>query len=128
MKSSLDILSALYQHINVEPLRSSLTGKVYIGEVPSKSQLEDISIKTLNNTNRYLQTGFINLNTYVYQEKSGRENLERFKELIDMIIPMVKDVAIDGYYFQIDDDKGIFKDQDRDGMYFYNLRLEFQTL
>jgi len=72
--------------------------------------------------------GYINLNIYLPEVKSGRANLARFKELIDLFIPVIEDTSYDNYYFQIDDDKGIFKDQDHGKMYFYNLKLIFQTL
>lgn len=128
MRSSLDVLSALYKIVNVQPVTDELAGKVYIGDYPSISQSEDVTLNTLNNRNDYLQTGFLNLNLYMKQVSSGRPNLKRFKELMDIIIPMVEDTNDGIYHFQIDDDKGVFKDKDRDEMYFYNLRLEFQTI
>ncbi|AOR28726.1 hypothetical protein FORMB_16870 [Formosa sp. Hel1_33_131] len=128
MKSSFDILSALYQILNVSEVNDNLSGKIYIGDIPDTDQKEDISIKTLSNPNRYLQNGFINLNIHVKEISSGRANLAKFKQIINAVIPLVKDVKHLGYSFQIDDDKGVFKDQDRDSIYFYNLKLKFQTL
>lgn len=128
MQSTIDISSQLFQIIDVPSVNNEITGKIYIGDAPSGSQGEDITIKVLNNPNNYLQNGFMNLNIFCFQSKSGRANFSRFKELLNIIIPLVKDVSVGGYHFQIDDDKGIFRDTDNDGMYFYNLRLEFQTL
>ena len=56
--------------------------------------------------------------------KSGRPDLAKFKEIIDVIIPLVKDVKHEEYSFQVDDDKGIFKDEDADSMYFYNIKIK----
>lgn len=128
MKSSIDILSALYQILNVAPITDEITGKVYIGEIPGGDQLENLSLNTLANQNAYLQSGFANVNIYVPEVKAGRANLERFKQLIDIAVPLLEDTSGSDVFFQIDDDKGIFKDQDRDSMYFYNIRLTFQTL
>lgn len=128
MKSSIDILSNLYQLLNVTAVTDVISGDIYIGDIPDGNQLENISIQTLTNSNQYLQSGFINLNIYLKEIESGRANLAKFKQLINIIIPLVKDTQTDEVYFQIDDDKGIFKDQDRDSMYFYNLKLTFQTL
>ncbi len=128
MKSSLDVLSALYQLLNVSAVTNEISGKVYIGDPDSKSQLEDVTVNSLANRVEYLQQGILNLNIYAYQLKSGRANLARFQELVGLISPMVDDVAIGDYHFQINDDKGIFKDIDKDGMFFYNIRLDFQIL
>lgn len=128
MKSSIDILSNLYQLLNVTAVTDVISGDIYIGDIPDGNQLENISIQTLTNSNQYLQSGFINLNIYLKEIESGRANLAKFKQLINIIIPLIKDTQTDEVYFQIDDDKGIFKDQDRDSMYFYNLKLTFQTL
>jgi len=128
VKSSFDILSALYQVLNVDAVNDIMTGKVHIGGVPDGDQKENISIKTLSNPNGYLQNGFVNLNIHVKEIGSGRANLAKFKQLIHAVIPLVKDVAHNGCSFQIDDDKGIFKDGEKDSMYFYNLKLKFQTL
>lgn len=128
MKSSIDILTNLYNLLKVPAVTNMISGKIYIGNVPDVSQLEDISINTLANSNEYLQKGFININIHVKEIESGRANLAKFKQIIDAIIPLVKDTQTQDVYFQIDDDKGIFKDQDKDSMFFYNLRLTFQTL
>lgn len=127
MKCSFDILSALYQVLNVPEINNIISGKVYIGDVPDGDQKENISIKTLNNPNRYLQVGYVNLNIYVKEASSGRADLAKFNQIVKAVIPLVEDVTQNGYSFQIDDDKGIFKDQDSDSMYFYNIKLNFQT-
>tara|TARA_B110001452_G_scaffold28410_1_gene22312 strand:- start:1899 stop:2285 length:387 start_codon:yes stop_codon:yes gene_type:complete len=128
VKSSFDILSALYQILNVPTVNDKLSGKIYIGDTPDTNQKDDITIKTLNNPNRYLQNGFINLNIHVKEISSGRADLAKFKQIINTVIPLVDNVMHQGYSFQLDDDKGVFKDQDKDSMYLYNLKLKFQTL
>lgn len=128
MKSSIDVLSALYQLLNVPSVTSVINGKVLIGNPPDGDQNENISLNTLANKNAYLQQGFANINIHMPELSSGRSYLERFKTLVDIIVPLVEDTSKNDIYFQIDDDKGIFKDDDRDSMYFYNIRLTFQTL
>jgi len=128
VKSSFDILSALYQVLNVPAVNDIISGKVYIGDVPDDEQKESISIKTLNNPNRYHQVGYVNLNIHVKEVSSGRADLAKFNQIVKAVIPLVKDVTHNGYSFQIDDDKGVFRDEEKDSMYFYNLKLNFQTL
>lgn len=131
MQSSFKILSACFQLINV-PAVTSLVPQIYIGNPPLNEQTESISLNQLTNPNQYLQNGFLNLNIFVPKLRSGRDNLSRFEQLINIIIPLVEDsniVTEDGtFHFQIDDDKGIFNDENTDGMSYYNLRLTFQTL
>ena len=131
MQSSFRILSALYQIVNVNTVTDHINGKVYIGEPPLTSQKEDISLNLLNNPNTYLQSGYCNVNVYVPLLTEGRPNLLRFDQILYRLIPLLEDASItvngQSYFFQIDDDKGTFKDQDRDGMGYYNLKLNFQT-
>ena len=126
MISSFDILSALYQILNISEVNDKLSGKIYIGDIPDADQKDNISIKTLSNPNRYLQNGFINLNIHVKEISSGRSNLAKFKQIINAVIPLVEDVKHQQHLFQIDDDKGVFKDREKDSMYFYNLKLNFK--
>ena len=128
MKSSFEILDALYTLIDVPIIKDEISGKIYLGSVPDGNLEENITINTLNNPNRYLQEGFINLNLHLKEIISGRPNLKKFRNLINIIIPLVDDVKTGAFTFQIDDDKGIFKNKELDSMYFYNLKLKFQTI
>ncbi|SFS30792.1 hypothetical protein [Lutibacter maritimus] len=128
MKSSLQILSALYKLINVDVVNNIISGEVFIGDEPDGNQDENITLNTLTNPNEYLQSGYANVNVHIKEVKSGRPNLEKFNEIIAVLIPLLEDSMSDNVYFQIDDDKGIFKDVEKDSMYFYNLKLKFQTL
>lgn len=129
MKSSLSVLSSLYELLNVDSVRNIITGKIYIGTPPDSDELENITINTLTNPNGYVQSGVINLNVYVQQKKGGRPNLERIKEINQAIFPIVENTkGSEDVFFQLLEDKGFFKDSDRDGLYFYNIRLEFQTI
>lgn len=128
MKSSFDILDALYSLINQPAITNVISGNIYLGSFPDGNQEENITIKTLNNPNRYLQVGYINLNIHIKEINSGRPNLSRFKEILNLVMPLVDDVKTGTFSFQIDDDKGVFKNQELDSMYFYNLKLKFQTI
>lgn len=127
MKYSLEIVDDLYQLINVPAVKSLITGKIYQGDPTDKSQKDDISIRCLVNKPTYLQTGYINLNIYTRELESGRPNLAKFSEIVKAIVTIVEDARHGNSSFQIEDDKGFFKDKEKDGMYFYNLKLKFQT-
>lgn len=128
MKSSLDVIENTYQLINVTSVTSIISGKVYATGRPSGSQLEDIEINTLSNIPDHLQQGFLNVNIYAKEIEAGRPNLAKFKQVIDVLIPILEDARTDDFFIQIDDDKGIFKDNEQDNTYFYNLKLTYQTI
>ena len=118
-------LPPIYSAIN---LTIALLLVLAVVAIKKGNQKENISLKTLNNRNKYLQSGYINLNIHVKEVESGRGDLAKFKQILDVIIPLVKDAKFEEYAFQIDDDKGMFRDEDEDSMYFYNLKLKFQTI
>ncbi len=128
MKFSYDILDALFELINVQSVNDNISGKVYSTEIPNGDLQENISLNVLTNKSNYYQVGYINLNIYLKELLSGRPNLKRFREIVEIIRPLIDDVKKGTYTFQIYEDKGIFKDQENDGLYFYNLRLKFQTI
>lgn len=127
MKTSLDVLSNLYQLLNVTALTSLISGKVYIGDPPDGSKLQDVCVNILNNTSEYLQTGYVNVNIYAKSSSLGRPKLSEFQPIVNKVVELLEDASSGYYFFQIEDDKGFFRDQNRDGTFFYNIRLEFQT-
>ena len=129
MNSSLDVLSALYQVVNIPSVTDTITGAVYIGEAPhAKKNKQNIELNVLDNKNRYLQNGYCNVNISLIETQSGRPDLGKFKEVVNVLKDLLQDAQHDNYWFQIEDDKGVFKDQDRDSVYLYNFKLTFQTL
>jgi hypothetical protein len=131
MQSNFNILSALYRIINTPEVLAELSGKVYIGEPPYTGQDEVIAINLITNPNRYIQSGYGNLNIHVPNLAEGRNDLQRLSDLVDLVIPLMNGSRITTekgtFYFQVEDQKGVFKDEDRDGMSYYNIKFEYQT-
>ncbi len=127
MQSSYNILLALSELFQGKNLPVD-----YVDGAPKGLQSEFIDTNTINNPNGYLQNGFGNVNIHVPKLTGDLHNGKRFRELTDIILPLLDDVTqvTDNgtFHFQIDDDKGTFEDPDRDGMSYYNIRFEFQTL
>jgi hypothetical protein len=128
MKTTFDILDALYSLINIDAVNNLISGKIYSNNVPDGNEKENITIDVLTNSNKYLQEGYINLNVHIKEITSGRANLAKFKEIIIAIIPLIDNVHIDSYYFEINDDKGVFENKDMASMFLYNLKIKFQTI
>lgn len=126
MQSTFNILVALIAILK-EGQNEIPEDYIFIGEPSKQERNEFISINTINNPNKYLQVGYGNINIHA-NNIADRANTTRFRELVNIIIPLIDDTRKDNYYFQIEDDKGIFTDADRDGMSYYNIKIKFQTL
>ena len=128
MKSSSKISSILYKVISVPVLSDEITGAIYKGYVPLKSQLENIEINVLTNPNKYITDGYANINIYCIEDDKGRANTKRIEEISDIIRPLIEDTEHSGIYFQLENESGILRDQKRDKMSFVNFKINFQTL
>lgn len=131
MQLSFSILEALYLLIKVPAVTSEIP-EIYIGNPSKTAQGEFISVNLLTNPNKYVQSGYANVNVHVTKLAGDRHNLSRFKQVVPILSELLEDSTINhegqNYHFQIDDDKGVYNDEDRDGMSYYNLRLTFQTI
>jgi hypothetical protein len=131
MQLSLSIQEALFTLLNVGVVTDEIP-QLFIGNPPLDYQGECVSNNVLTNPNLYVQSGYCNVNVFVPMVSTGRFNLARFKQIVPIISDLLDDSHIrtsDGtFYFQVEDDKGIFLDEDRDGMSYYNLRLTFQSI
>lgn len=131
MKSSYNILSTLYQVIN-PVLLPEISGKVIIGEEPDRDQKENITLGLIANPVDYLQSATGNVNIHVWGIDENTPNHARMMALIDILIPLLNDtvytVGDTTLHVTIEDDKGVFKNQENQGKYFYNLRINCITL
>ena len=131
MKSTLNILGTVYSKIN-PIMASKITGKVYIGDAPDNDQGENITLNCLTNPIDYVQKGIMNVNIELMGIEKGVPNQIRFSEILTDLLPLLDDVDIwnEGTTVQvrIDDDKGIFKSNEQEGKYFYNLRVAYSAL
>lgn len=128
MKTSLDILQELYQLVNMEAVTDLIDGAIYIGTPPDGDERTNIALNVINNRAGYLQEGYANVNIYTKALSKGRPNTLDLQPIVRAVTDILEDARVGRYFFQVDDDKGLFKDPDRDGIHYYNLRIEFQTL
>lgn len=130
MKSSFDILTAIYKALNVTSITSLIDGEIYKGFVPAKSQLQDVEINTLVNLNKYLQSGYINVNFYCMQLIEGVPNDTKLNQVNNALMAIIDNKVIDDIHFDVESQSGALKDREvgRDGLYFTNLKVKFNTL
>lgn len=114
---------------------SNITGDVYLYNVPTdKVQLENFTLNILNNPADYVQDGIMNVNLEMMGLEKGSPNSLRMKQIMDLVFPFFDNTTIENadksttLHLDIDDDKGIFKEQNSEKNYLYNLRVRFVTL
>lgn len=131
MRSSFDILSGIYQVIR-PALSGQITGDCYLMNEPNGDQKENISINLLSNPVEYVQSSIVNVNVHVMGLSEHQANLARMKAIVDLVIPLLDEREFDvsgvPLHLSIDDDKGVYKDVDNSGKYYYNLRVNCITL
>lgn len=128
MKSSVEILEALYQIVNISKVTDLIDGKVYLDNIPDANEKQNISLQLLNNSKEYLQQGFCKVNIHVRETSSGRANLAKIKEVSTVLLTLLEDASYSNYWFQIEEDQGVLKHTQKDSMYIYHLKLKYQTL
>lgn len=130
MKSSFKIESIIYKALNTTALTDFISGDIYKGQVPAKSQLQDVEVKVLANNNKYLQNGFVNINFYCQQIKEGIPDNLKLSEINDILIGLIDNKNIEGILFEVESQAGAIKDNEpgRDGIFFTNLKVKFNTL
>ena len=130
MKSSFNIESIIYKALNIAAVTDFISGSIYKGTAPAKSQLQDVEIKVLVNNNKYLQNGFVNINFYCQQIKEGIPNNKKLSEVNDILMTLIDNRLIQGVLLDVESQTGAIKDQEpgRDGIFFTNLKVKFNTL
>ena len=133
MQSSFNILSALYDTLNVPDVTSQISGIVTIGEPRLTSQKEDIQLKVQNFESEYVTNGKCEVIIFLPVIETGVYNLSKFKSLVELLIQKCQSIIVtnaDGnFYFQYSGEEGTVKDDlRRDNMSSYTIYLDYQTL
>lgn len=118
----------MFRLLNVPQVTEEIEGKVMIGVPPNNSQQETIGITIITNPNRYVQSGYMNVNVYVPEQN----HLARLSAISKILISILEDAQITtpagDFFFQIEDEKGIIEDNQRTGMVTYNIYINYQIL
>lgn len=131
MKSSFDILSGIYQVIRPAVV-GLIDGGCYLYNEPNGDQKENVSVNLLANPIEYVQSATVNVNVHVSGLNEHQANLARMKQIVDVVLPLLdeKEYEVSGttLHLSIDDDKGVYKDVDNSGKFYYNVRVNCITL
>lgn len=130
MKSSFEIQNILYRLLNVASITNAIDGEIHKGHVPAGSQKQDVEINVLANENKYLQTGFINVNFYCKQIQENAANFKKLDEVNLLLMGLIDGKQAENVNLQVEQQTGPHKDKEpgRDGMYYTNLKIKFNTL
>lgn len=129
MKSTFDITKALYIALNVPSITDLIDGEIFRGDIPANRQKQDIEITVLVNENKYLQTGYVNVNFYCPHISEGKPNLIKMNEVNSALMAILDNKLIGGIRFDVENQSGPMADKEpgRDGIYFSNLKIKFNT-
>ncbi|MDR1348316.1 MAG: hypothetical protein LBJ63_07845 [Prevotellaceae bacterium] len=110
MLTSFDTDNILFQALNVDEVKTTITGGIYNEvERPDNSEKEDITINTITVTRTFSpQSGTSNVNIYVPDLKlniKGQEqrkiNKARLQELTELVITKLETANVQGVVFWV---------------------------
>lgn len=130
MKSTYDITSALYKALNVPSITDIIDGEIFRGDLPADRQKQDIQVAVLVNENKYLQTGYVNVNFYCKHIAEGKPNLLKLNEVNTALMAILDNKSIESIRFDVENQSGPLLDKEpgRDGIYFSNLKIKFNNI
>lgn len=130
MKTTLDTVDLIWNHLNSSSLNQVLTGNIYKKKRPQNSTQEDIVINSLPVSNEQLQQAIVNVNIFVpdvehsingSQEKMA--NWARLKGLAFLAVEDLKDGRSGDYTWDIQQQQDI--EDEESGQHFINIRVQF---
>ena len=129
MISTFDIESILYDILNVNSLKSIITGSIYKSDDrPLNSQLEDIEVNTISLSQEpYPQEGVSNINIYVKDIEvnlDGIQQIKANKTRLKLISEKVKELILQDKTCIKIDLENIVNDSEIK-QHFVNLRLSY---
>ena len=104
MKQTFDTDSILYGILNVTAVTSSISGGIFAGERPDNSELEDITINTIDLTQESEpQLGTSNVNIHVADltvtldgRQQRKEDRSRLKAISAMVLSALRSAKVEG--------------------------------
>lgn len=110
MKNSVfDGKQWIYDLLNINEVKSNISGKIYKNKRPTESKLEDIVINSILMDNEFLQDGTFNVNCYVpflsvtiNNISQSMPNEKRLSEIFQIVNPLLDDVFKDDFNLTIE--------------------------
>ena len=104
MKNTAFQDNILYNLLNDSALKTAITGKIYKGQRPLGSKLEDVVIQSMPISDGTLQQGVANVNIYIpmlYQnilsQKQVYRNTARIEQILNIATPILKESFGENY-------------------------------
>lgn len=110
MKNSVfDGKQWIYDLLNINEVKSNISGKIYKNKRPTESKLEDIVINSILMDNGFLQDGTFNVNCYVpflsvtiNNISQSMPNEKKLSEIFQIVNPLLDDVFKDDFNLTIE--------------------------
>jgi len=126
MKTTFDINDILYPIINVDPVQTTIDGRVYRNKKPLNSELQDIVIIPLANYNgdEIINDATFMVNCYCKNFNNGTPDITKLRAITDAIITEIEAYNNTSNYYIFDIISQILlQDTDQTSMSYANLRI-----
>jgi hypothetical protein len=132
MKTTLDIVDIVWQHLNSSSLKTSVNG-VICKKRPAGSIKEDVVINATFADNEQVQSSLVNVNIYAPnkpQKFNGQDDFSqpdfvRLKALADMAVPILDKIYINDYWLLVQQVVGPI--EDIGNQHYVNIRIDFHS-
>lgn len=132
MKTGIGMLQDGFSLINVSNILTSITGRIYLGERPQNSTLQDIVLNTLALTNEQLQQGVFNVNVHcpnlsvTIGDKTDNTlpDTAKLLEVGKKIISILNDYIGFDFRLSVATPGNMIRD-DKDGSWYLNIRVNY---
>lgn len=132
MKTTLDIVDIVWQHLNISSLKTSVTG-VICKKRPAGSIKEDVVINSTYADSEQVQSSLVNVNIYApnkVQSIGGVQDFSqpdfaRLKALTAIAVPLLTTVYVGDYWFTVQQVIGPVEDENN--QHYMNIRIDFHS-
>lgn len=132
MRTTLDIVDIVLQHLYSSSLKTSITG-VICRKRTAGSEKEDVVINTTFVDGDQVQSSLVNVNLYAPNKTQkikgvqdfSQPDFTRLKALIAIAVPLLTNVYIDDYWFTVQQVSGPIEDENN--QHFINIRIDFHS-
>lgn len=131
MKQVFDTNEILYKLLNVDAVNSVISGRVYNGQRPLNSELEDVVVNTIVLSQEYLpQIGTSNVNIHVKDlsvNVSGAKQImadnSRMKEISEVVLSLIRNAILPGLAISVENQTVIEESEIK--QHYVNIRINW---
>lgn len=130
MKTTLEIIDIVWQHLNNSSLKTAINGAIWKATRPAGSTAEDVVINSLFANSEQVQSCIVNVNIYAPDKKQTFDGVEnnyvdyaRLRELTAIAVSELTEVWDGTHWFDVQQQVGPIEDENN--QHYINIRVNF---